>query len=48
MLNQQIIDILVNRIKYGGINPVTNEPMKLEDIKISAYKDTVEQILRSE
>lgn len=42
MLNPMIIDILVNRIINSGINPVTGEPMKLDDIKDEAYKDAVQ------
>jgi hypothetical protein len=42
MLSQLIIDILVNRITTGGINPATGLPMKIEDIKDVAYRDAVQ------
>lgn len=42
MVNPIIVDILVKRILEGGINPATNQPMKLEDIKIEEYKVAVE------
>lgn len=45
MVNQTIVDILVRRIQSGGINPVTSQPMKLEDIKIQEYRDAVAQVL---
>ena len=45
MLNQYIVDILVRRIKNGEINPVTELPMKIDDIKIAEYKTEVEKIL---
>lgn len=44
-LNQQIIDILVHKIKDACINPKTNEPYKLDDIKIQEYKDAVQAAL---
>lgn len=47
-MNQLIIDILVRRIKNGEPNPVTDEPMKLEDIKLPEYKVEVERILNSQ
>ncbi|MCT4507848.1 MAG: hypothetical protein N4A48_03675 [Tepidibacter sp.] len=43
MLNEKIVQILVDRIKNGGINPRTNKPMQLEDIKIEAYRIEVEK-----
>lgn len=48
MLNQYIIDILVRRIKNGEINPVTELPMEIKDIKLSEYKTEVERILTLE
>lgn len=42
MLNEMIVGILVNRIKNGGINPKTGEPMILGDILIQEYKDEVQ------
>lgn len=48
MINQAIVDILVSRIRNGGINPVTGQPMQLEDIKIQEYRDAVETILNEQ
>ncbi|OAO79812.1 hypothetical protein [Anoxybacillus flavithermus] len=42
MTNPVIVDILVRRILEGGINSATNQPMKLEDIKIEEYRVAVE------
>jgi hypothetical protein len=41
MINPIILDILVRRILEGGINPKTNQPMKLEDIN-EPYRTAVE------
>lgn len=46
-MSQLIVDILVNRIVTGGINPATGEVMKLEDIKDPAYRDAVEARINS-
>lgn len=48
MVNSIIVDILVKRIKNGGINPKTSLPMVLEDIKIQEYKDTVQEQLNTQ
>lgn len=48
MVNQAIVDILVKRISSRGINPVTGQPIKLEDIKIQEYRDAVEAILNTQ
>lgn len=42
MVNQIIVDILVNRIMNGGINPKTNQSMVVADIKIEEYRIAVE------
>ena len=42
MVNSILVDILVNKIRIGEINPTTGEPFKLEDIKIAEYKSVVE------
>lgn len=47
MLNETIVKILVDRIRNGGINPVTGQPMVLDDIKIIEYKTAVKNILGS-
>lgn len=48
MINQYVIDILVKRIRDGGVNPVTGQPMTVDDIKIQEYKDAVAAILNAE
>ncbi|MCU6709364.1 hypothetical protein M6D81_11660 [Paenibacillus sp. J5C_2022] len=45
MINQLIVDILVNRIRSGGVNPVTGVPMTIDDIKIPEYKTAVSEAL---
>ena len=45
MINQTLLNILINRIRNGGINPATSEVMILEDIKIEEYRLEVERIL---
>ena len=47
-MNEIIVDILVNRIKNGGINPVTGLPMLLDDIKLPEYKTEVENRITSQ
>lgn len=42
MTNPLIVNILVNRIKDGWINPKTNEPLKVDDILIDEYKMAVQ------
>lgn len=44
-MNERIVYILVKRIESNGINPVTKQPMKLEDIKDVVYKTEVGKIL---
>lgn len=48
MTNDKIVEILVDRIKSGKINPVTKEPFKLEDIKIEEIKTAVAEQLKAE
>lgn len=47
MTNDKIVEILVERIKNGKINPVTKEPFKLEDIKIEEIKIAVAEQLNA-
>lgn len=42
MVNPIMVDMLVNKIRTGEINPNTNEPFKLDDIKNAEYKTAVE------
>lgn len=42
MVNTILVDILVNKIRIGDINPNTGEPFKVENIKIEEYKTDVE------
>lgn len=42
MVNVIMVDMLVNKIRTGEINPNTNEPFRLEDIKNVEYKSVVE------
>ncbi len=41
MTNEDIVEVLIERIKNGKINPVTGQPFKLEDIKIEEFKTAV-------
>lgn len=45
MLNETIVNILVDRIRNSGINPVTGQSMVLDDIKIAEYKSEVEALI---
>lgn len=45
MINMIIVSILVNRIRSGGLNPKTGEPLKPEDIKMPTYRKAVEDEL---
>ena len=45
MFDQLIVDILVRRIKEGGLNPKTGEPMKLEDIISEPYRVAVAEVI---
>ena len=47
-MSQIVIDILVRRIKNGENNPVTGQPMQLDDIKIPEYKEEVHRILNEQ
>ena len=47
MVDQILVDILVNKIRIGDINPSTNEPFKVGDIKIAEYKTVVESKLNA-
>ncbi|MEF9952185.1 MAG: hypothetical protein RR782_02735 [Clostridium sp.] len=38
---QTLVDILVRKIQGQEINPVTNLPFTVDDIKIVEYKDEV-------
>ena len=42
MVNVIMVDMLVNKIITGEINPNTNEPFKIDDIKNAEYKSAVE------
>jgi hypothetical protein len=42
MINLIYVDMLVNKIRTGEINPTTGEIFKVEDIKIAEYKTAVE------
>jgi hypothetical protein len=42
MLSQMIINILVDRIRNGGMNPATGEVMVIDDIKDPTYKEAVQ------
>jgi hypothetical protein len=44
-MDEKIIKILLDRIQSGKISPVTNEPFKLEDIKLEDYRAEVERRL---
>lgn len=44
-LRQDIIDILVHKIKDKCINPNTGKEYTLEDIKIPEYKEAVANLL---
>lgn len=44
-VKQIIVDILVKKITSGGINPITLEPFKIEDIKKQEYVNAVEPLL---
>lgn len=48
MIDQLIVDILVRRIKEGGLNPKTGEAMKLEDIISEPYRVAVAKVLNGE
>lgn len=43
-MNQYVIELLVRKIKTGEVNPKTNSPFKLDDIKIQEYKEAVQLI----
>lgn len=45
MLDNDIIEILLERIQNCKINPVTSQPFKVEDIKIEKFKTAVEEKL---
>lgn len=45
MVNPILVDILARKIKNAEINPNTNEPFKVYDIKIDEYKTAVETAL---
>jgi len=42
MVNIIMVNMLVNKIRTGEINPNTDEAFKLEDIKNTEYKSAVE------
>lgn len=48
MINEAYVMSLSNFIKNGVINPKTNNPFCLEDIKIEEYKVEVEKLLLKE
>ena len=41
-MDEKIIKILVDRIENKKINPVTEQPFKIEDIKLIDYRKEVE------
>lgn len=46
MINQMIVDILVRRIRSGGVNPKTGVPMVAKDILHEGYRVAFEQELK--
>lgn len=48
MINKFYVECLVNKITSKEINPYTNNPFCLEDIKIEEYKTEVEKLLLKE
>lgn len=48
MVNVIMVDMLVNKIRTGEINPNTCEAFKLEDIKNTEYKTAVEAKLSTQ
>lgn len=48
MINPIYVDMLVNKIRIGEINPNTGQPFKVEDIKIAEYKTAVETKLSTQ
>lgn len=42
---QEMVTMLVVKIQTQEINPATNQPFKLEDIKILEYKTAVQKAL---
>lgn len=46
MIKQYIVDILIRKIKSGEINPITNQPFKIEDVKLEEYKIVVNEELK--
>ena len=48
MVNSILVDILVNKIRIGEINPNTSEPFNVDDIKIAEYKTAVESKLSAQ
>ncbi|WP_338433466.1 hypothetical protein [Clostridium tyrobutyricum] len=45
MVNNILVEILVNKIRNKEINPNTNKPFCIEDIKIQEYEEVVRQDL---
>ncbi|WP_202127852.1 hypothetical protein [Clostridium sp. C2-6-12] len=47
MVNPILVEILINKINSGEINPNTNEAFKVGDIKSAEYKTAVETKLNA-
>lgn len=47
MVNPILVDMLINKIITGEINPSTNEAFKANDIKNAEYKTAVETKLNA-
>lgn len=48
MVNTIMVDMLVNKIRTGEINPSTCEAFKVDDIKNAEYKKAVEDKLSTQ
>jgi hypothetical protein len=48
LLDEKIIIILIERIKNAKINPLTDKPFKVDDIKIDSYKAIVTERLEKD
>lgn len=47
MVNPILLEMLINKINSGEINPNTNEAFKVDDIKNAEYKTVVEAELNA-
>lgn len=46
MIRSDFVEMLVRKIKNAELNPLTNKPFALEDIKLDEYKIEVENKLK--